>query len=146
MGEDTFHLGIKALIRNSEGKILLLQVNPAQLRNENRSYWDLPGGRVQKSRTVLDTLKREVAEETGITDIHTIKNIGMVLSNIRIPLSEHESVGLILGVYSCKAADTKSIILSSEHAAHGWFAPKEAANVLAVKYPEHFCRLITELD
>ncbi len=48
MSEDIFHLGIKALIRNSEDMILLLQVNPKALDGPKRDYWDLPGGRVQK--------------------------------------------------------------------------------------------------
>lgn len=44
MSEDIFHLGIKALIRNNDGKILLLQVNPQKLRGKQTDYWDLPGG------------------------------------------------------------------------------------------------------
>jgi 8-oxo-dGTP pyrophosphatase MutT (NUDIX family) len=88
MSEDIFHLGIKALIRNNTGKVLLLQVNPASLRNETTAYWDLPGGRIQQGQTVQETLEREVIEETGITDIQSTKNIGMVLSNIRIPVDE----------------------------------------------------------
>lgn len=143
--EDVFHLGIKALICNTEGKILLLQVNPAKLHGEHKDYWDLPGGRVQKDHTVLDTLKREVAEETGITDLQSTKDIGMVLSNIRIPLSGSNSAGLILGVYECKVINTSAIILSDEHVAYDWFTPKAAADLLAVKYPEHFCRLVAKL-
>lgn len=70
MNEDCFHLGIKALIRNSEGKLLLLKVNPAQLRNhEGDPYWDLSGGRIHRGSTIEETLRREVAEETGITSL-----------------------------------------------------------------------------
>lgn len=56
--EDIFHLGIKALLRNEEGRVLLLKVNPKKLRGEQRDYWDLPGGRIQKGDSVLDTLRR----------------------------------------------------------------------------------------
>lgn len=68
--EDTFHLGIKAVITNDSGKILLLKVNPDQLKgNVDEPYWDLPGGRVQKGHSAEETLRHEVFEETGIEDI-----------------------------------------------------------------------------
>lgn len=145
MSEDTFHLGIKALLRNGGGEILLLRVNPAKLNGARRDYWDLPGGRVQKGQTVLDTLKREVTEETGITNVRSAKNIGMVLSNIRIPLSENETVGLVLGIHECMIPDGSNIVLSDEHIAYDWFTPKEAADLLAVKYPQYFCDVIAAL-
>ena len=48
MSEDAYHLGVKALVRDADGKILLLKVNPAELKGaKNSNYWDLPGGRVQ---------------------------------------------------------------------------------------------------
>ncbi len=92
--EDIFHLGIKAVLRNDTGEILLLQVNPANLKGGRASYWDMPGGRVQRGDTVIDTLYREVEEETGIVGLRNPKEIGMALANIRIPLGESESAGL----------------------------------------------------
>ena len=145
MSEDTFHLGIKALIRDSDGKILLLQVNPAKLNGERKNYWDLPGGRVQKNQNIADTLKREVVEETGINDIQVTREVGMTLSNIRIPLSDHESVGLILGIYECRISGDDDIVLSDEHIDFDWFAPSKAAELLAVKYPEQFCNSIASM-
>lgn len=140
--EDSFHLGIKGLIRNNNGKILLLQVNPAVM--DGKDYWDLPGGRVEKGHTVLDTLQREITEETGITGVENPKEVGMVLSNIRIPVGD-DSVGLILGIYECTIAPGSTITLSDEHIASEWFEPKKAAELLAVKYPAHFCELIAGL-
>lgn len=64
--EDSFHLGIKALIRNSDGKALLLKVNKEQLKGySGEAYWDIAGGRIHKNSTVEETLRREVEEETG---------------------------------------------------------------------------------
>jgi 8-oxo-dGTP diphosphatase len=143
--EDIFHLGIKALIRNDQGKILLLQVNPAKLKADRGKYWDLPGGRVQEEQSISDTLKREVAEEIGVTDVRIVKEVGMVLSNIRIPLSEHKTVGLILAVYECLLPSSTAIVLSDEHIAYEWFTTRAAAEVLAVKYPKHFCELVANL-
>lgn len=142
--EDCFHLGIKALVRNDQGRVLLLEVNPAQLSGDRKSYWDLPGGRIQKGHTVLDTLQREVEEETGIKAIHDARQIGMVLSNIRIPVGD-DSVGLILSIYECRIPKNAKIIISDEHVSFDWFSLEQAADLLAVKYPADFCLQIAEL-
>ena len=143
--EDIFHLGIKALIRNKQGDVLLLQVNPAKLHGERKNYWDLPGGRVQKGDSVIDTLRREIEEETGITRIHNPVEVGMVLANIRIPLKDNVSAGLILNVYVCDVLPGTPIKLSDEHIAYDWFTPMKAAALLEVKYPEKFCSAIAQL-
>lgn len=143
--EDVFHLGIKALIRNRGGNVLLMQVNPAKLHGERRDYWDLPGGRVQGGDSIEDTLKREVLEETGIADISDIQPVNMVLSNIRIPIEGSETVGLILSVYSCIVPNDTSITLSDEHLTSAWFPPLKAAELLRVKYPENFCKVVAAL-
>jgi 8-oxo-dGTP diphosphatase len=144
--EDVFHLGVKALILNHVGNILLVQVNPAKLNGVRKDYWDLPGGRVQKGDSVEDTLKREVLEETGITQITNIKPVSMVLSNIRIPIGEDKSVGLILSVYACTVPDDVAVALSDEHLAYDWFTPTKAAELLQIKYPEDFCEVIARLN
>lgn len=142
--EDLFHLGVKALIRDNDGKILLLQVNPAKLKDDQTTYWDLPGGRVQKGQTILEALKREIVEETGVTGAEVAKEVGMVLSNVRIPIGD-ETVGLVLDVYECHLPANAKVELSDEHVAYNWFTPAEAAGLLAVKYPDRFCELIAAL-
>lgn len=141
--EDIFHLGIKALLRNDEGEILLLQVNPKTM--QGKDYWDLPGGRVQQGQNVLETLEREVEEETGITDLRNPQEIGMVLANIRIPLPDDQSAGLILNIYTCDMPAGAAITLSDEHTAQCWVSPAEAAERLRVKYPAKFCDLVAQL-
>lgn len=138
MSTDTFHLGIKALVCDASGRILLLKVNTAQLQNTIEAYWDLPGGRLEKGQTIEETLRREIQEELGVAQAAITKQIGMVLSNIRIPVGE-DSVGLILGIYGCDMPDDSRIILSDEHVAYDWFTPVEAAKLLTVKYPKDLC-------
>lgn len=143
--EDVYHLGIKALIRNVKGEILLLQVNPKKLIGITDAYWDLPGGRVQKGDTVIDTLRREVEEETGITHISEICQISMVLSNIRIPV-DNGSVGFILDIYSCVIEEGCDIVLSDEHIGYKWFSTQDASHKLSIKYPPDFCEQISKLS
>jgi 8-oxo-dGTP diphosphatase len=141
--EDTFHLGIKAFIHNHEGKVLLMRVNPAKLNGGRKDYWDLPGGRVQVGDSIEATLKREVMEETGMAQITDIQPISMVLSNLRIPVGDGKTVGLILSVYACTVSDD-TVVLSDEHIAYDWFTPNEAAKLLQVKYPQNFCETIKD--
>lgn len=145
MTEDIFHLGIKALIQNNNGEILLLKVNPDILtENEHGAYWDIPGGRIQKGDDVEETLKREIEEETQIKTIKSIKPFDMVLSNIRIP-TENGSVGLILSTYLCTIKDNPTIQLSEEHIEAKWFLPKEATKLLETKYPKEFVDKVKRL-
>lgn len=141
--EDTFHLGIKGLIRNDEGKILLLQVNKEKLSRAKEAYWDIPGGRIQRGETAEATLRREVEEETGITELTNIQSFSMTLANIRIPQPQGD-VGLILWVFTCDAPMRKDVVLSDEHIDLAWFSPAEAAEKLRIKYPADFIAKLTE--
>ncbi len=143
--EDKFHLGIKALIRNSAGQILLLKVNKEKLKGfQGEAYWDIPGGRIQKGQTVEETLIREVEEEIGVNEITNVKPFSMVLSKIRIPQGE-DSVGLILGAYTCEIPENSELKLSEEHIEANWFAPFEASKLLEVKYPIEFTEKIKQI-
>lgn len=59
-----FHLGIYAIIQK-DTRILLVKKS----RGAYEGMWDLPGGRPNHGETILETLQREVKEETGIQEI-----------------------------------------------------------------------------
>ena len=136
--EDLFNLGIKALIQNANGQILLLKPNPAQFTSTSESSeWDLPGGRIHRASTIEKTLKREVKEETGIDNVEIKQLIGSTLVNRRIGTGE-ASVGLILFIYECTVPNTPEINLSDEHLNFKWFSKEEAENHLSKIFPIHF--------
>lgn len=147
--EDIFHLGIKALIRNSVGQILLLKVNPKKLiyRDDWKgiAYWDVPGGRIKKDASVEETLKIEIEEEIGVKEVTDVKPFSMVLSKIRIP-QDSGSVGLILGAYTCQIPDDIEIKISDEHVEYKWFSSTEVSKLLEVKYPVEFTEKIKSLS
>ena len=68
-------VGVKALLKNSEGKYLLLRRNPEKYP-EIGAKWDIPGGRIDPGSTLIDNLKREVKEETGLNLDKTPKLVG----------------------------------------------------------------------
>lgn len=144
--EDCFHLGAKALIHNADGKLLLLQKNSKKIQEDTKCLWDLPGGRIQKSESLEEALKREVFEETGLTSLAQISPLTTVLSPIRISLQD-SNVGLILAVYLCSTLeDHPQIQLSEEHLSYIWVLPGEAAQLLAPNHPVELIEKITQLQ
>lgn len=140
MTEDTFHLGIKALIKDQSGNILILMADPAHLIGQTQGHWDLPGGRLQVGEDPVMALKREVAEETGITNMKVVRHMNMDLSKMRIPHSaDSASTGLILSVYECTIPADASIKISEEHTHYAWVAPAEARDKLSYKFSQQFC-------
>ncbi len=146
MEHENYHLGIKALILNDKGEVLLFKVNPEALKKKVDPYWDIPGGRVEKGENPIDTLFREIKEEAGLEkeNFEKVESFSMVLSNIRIPLGDN-SVGLILWVHKCHAKSDLDIKLSFEHLEYGWFEKDEASKLLEYKYPIEFTRKIRKL-
>jgi len=104
--EQLFYLGVKALIRNKSGDVLLLKVK----RATGETYFDLPGGRINKNETLPEALSREIQEETGITDFTVGRLLGTALTEITIPISSDEKGGLLLSVYACSAADISDLV------------------------------------
>lgn len=138
-----FYLGIKALIRDESGRILLLLKNPKGLGNLNineekrQVYWDLPGGRIQNGSSTEETLQRELREEIGLGKFENRGMVGAAVSNID---NKKNGNGLILFVYNCEPVGGFEVKISDEDREHGWFTSEEAVEKLRVNYPEDFLR------
>ena len=137
--ERLFHVGVKALLTNSANKLLVLRTIPF---HNTEPHWDIPGGRIQQSDDAETTLRREVAEETGISNIDGITFYTAVISNIEIPVAEVGTVGLLLMIYTVRTSDTAAIDLSDEHTTYEWVDYQEAAKRLSYKYPPAFTTLL----
>lgn len=143
MAEQLFQVGIKGLIRDGEGKVLLLGLPQG---DGNEAYWDLPGGRMEAGETFVDTLRRELREEIGIEYTGEPKFLSTVLSNITIAVGD-ERVPLILMAYEVSLPEGTAIVLGEDEPeeAFDWFTPVEAAKRLARKYPVEFCESVAQL-
>jgi ADP-ribose pyrophosphatase YjhB (NUDIX family) len=137
MSYDLFQLGVKAVVCNSNNKILLLQVNTKNFSGTHEPYWDLPGGRKEKNETVIKTLRRELYEETGIEEIGTQESIGSCIANIRIPTDEGD-VGLLLFVYRVQVYNTSEVHIGTEHQQYEWYTIEEACHVLRKNIRKNF--------
>ena len=68
-------VGVKILLRNKDGKYLLVRRSSDKYPNASGS-WDIVGGRIEAGSTLLDNLKREVKEETNLDLAEEPKLIG----------------------------------------------------------------------
>lgn len=141
--EDSFHLGIKALIKNKQGKVLVLKANVKDFAKKVPEHWDLPGGRVQKGDDVEKTLRREVEEEIGVKDIEVGELLDASVSKMRISSLD---VGLILFTYLCTINDNHKIELTDqEHIDFIWCNPKKAAELLKTKFSDSLIEKVKDL-
>lgn len=58
-------VGVKAFLRNAQQQYLLLKRNPEKYP-ETTNRWDIVGGRIDPGSDLLQNLKREIFEETGL--------------------------------------------------------------------------------
>jgi ADP-ribose pyrophosphatase YjhB (NUDIX family) len=63
--EIILQVGVKALLKNKDGKYLLLRRNPKKYP-EVGPKWDIIGGRINPGTPLLENLKREIMEEVGL--------------------------------------------------------------------------------
>ncbi|MDG6953477.1 MAG: NUDIX domain-containing protein [Nitrososphaerota archaeon] len=104
-----------------EGRLYLL------LQNGGR--WDFPKGGVEKGETELDTVMREVEEETGLGAIRILPGFRKVIEYYykRNRKNIHKQV-----VYLLASTSTEKVRISFEHQGFGWFSYEEA--VLKASY------------
>ena len=89
----------------------------------NAGRWDFPKGGVEKGESELQTVLREVEEETGLKRIKIIPGFRKVIEYYyrRGRKNVHKQV-----VYMLASTDTESVKISFEHQGFGWFRYGEA--------------------
>ena len=90
---------------------------------QNAGRWDFPKGGVEKGESELQTVIREVGEETGLGEIRIVPGFRKVIEYFyrRDGKNIHKQVVYLLAV--TKEAEVK---ISFEHQGFGWFPFREA--------------------
>jgi 8-oxo-dGTP pyrophosphatase MutT (NUDIX family) len=90
---------------------------------QNAGRWDFPKGGVEKGENELQTVLREVKEETGLNNLNIIHGFRKVIEYFyrRNGKNVHKQV-----VYLLAVTEDEGVKISFEHQAYGWFEYREA--------------------
>jgi 8-oxo-dGTP pyrophosphatase MutT (NUDIX family) len=112
-------VGVKVLLKNPDGKYLLLKRNPDKYKNV-KGNWDIIGGRINPGTALLENLFREVKEETSfeLTD-----NPTLIAAQDILTMDERHIVRL---TYTANIEGEP--ILSDESIDYNWFTFEELKN------------------
>ena len=104
-----FLIGPRATIYNTKtNKVLLLQ------RNDGNNAWEIPGGKRENNEDIVDALKREVKEETGLNiNNYKLVYVSTIFENDLV-LKPFLNIG-----YLCFTEES-DIIISNEHLDYKW--------------------------
>jgi len=116
---------VKAMEERSAGAVVYRQTDNGRIfvLLQNAGRWDFPKGGVEKGETEVQTVLREVEEETGLTDLRIVPGFRKVIEYFyrRDGKNIHKQVTYLLG-------ETKDgrVRISFEHQGFGWFPYREA--------------------
>ena len=120
-----FFVGVKAVIRDSQGRVLLV-------RRAARDVWECPGGRIDDAEQPEQTLLRELQEE--LPEVSKLQ-IGSQIGFYRLGVDIEPGVDVLLTFYKVQASLSDPVLLSEEHSAYGWFTQDEADSLLGLEHP-----------
>ena len=114
--EEKFGIAIKCLLKNEYNKYLILKKTQEEAKNDgSENLYDIPGGRMEYGEDIIDTLVREVFEETGIKlQLNQIEKILNAKSIIR-----KDGLNLVVITYIANIKNC-SVKISSEHSEFYW--------------------------
>ena len=140
MAEQLFQIGVKALIRNTSGDILL----EGKRRTDGMVSYDFPGGRVDEGENFKQALTRELHEEIGLHQVGDLTHVATTLTKLR-PKVNDLTVPLVIILYSIEYDTTHTIRLGKDQDSYKWTKPGEASRLIAFKYTVDFCELIAKV-
>lgn len=131
------HIGAKALAVR-EGKVLILREAEYD-EGINKGKWDVPGGRIQPEEKLLDGLKREVKEESGL-EVAPGPVLGVFET---FPTIKGEPCHIVRIYFRCEAKSGE-VSLSGDHDMYEWIDPKNYAPHAFVSDIEAMLKKIAE--
>jgi len=112
-----FMPSVAALIRDDEGRILLVQ------HVEGR--WQLPGGAVDPGERPAAAMRRECLEEAGVT-VEPVRIAGVYSGpEYRITYANGDEAGWVVTVFEARIGTGVPSPSDDETQAVGWFRPDE---------------------
>lgn len=95
-----------------------------------KDYWDLPKGHIERGEEEIETVKREVEEETGLKEIEFVNGFK---EQIRYFFKFEGKNILKFVVFYLAQTDKKDIKISGEHLGYEWLSFDKAIEKLTFK-------------
>ncbi len=88
----------KIKITNSAGGVVFNKEKKILIVNQNHDSWSLPKGHVDPGETILEAAKREIYEESGVSQLDYIKELGFY-ERYKIGLDGSDDKGELKKIY-----------------------------------------------
>lgn len=109
---------VSALVWANGNVLLLHRCKDFKELATGKGLWDLPGGKLEPGEDLMDSLRRELAEETGILELREAANLETVLSyTVSDGVYSTHRVNIL---YSINLGDAPELRLSDEHDTFEW--------------------------
>lgn len=93
-------------------------------------HWDFPKGNKERGENNIETIRREIKEETGISDLNFIDGF---VKEISYKYLRHNQLISKKVVYFLARTNSKDVVLSSEHTDFVWDHYESALKRLTYK-------------
>ena len=107
------------------------------LLNYPAGHWDFPKGNIEKGEGSVETVRREISEETGITNIEIIPSFSK-----SVKYYYRRSTGLVRKkvIYLLVRAKTVDVTLSHEHINYAWLELENAIKRVTYRNSKNILR------
>ena len=104
-------IGVRGLVVDAEGNVILVR------HSYGPPAWHLPGGGVKRRESLVDALRRELAQECGLTITGPVRLLG-TYSNLRQGKCDHITVFVVEDW-------AREVVDDAEIAGLGFFSPHD---------------------
>ena len=118
------------VFRHQDKNIEYLLLHYPSTAKAPKDYWDFPKGHVEKGEKEIDTARREIAEETGLTDINFVEGFKSLIRYFFRFKGENILKFVTFYLAEAKMGEVK---VSDEHLGYKWLPYQEALQQLKFK-------------
>jgi len=117
-------------VTKSVGAVILSPDNRFLLVFQSRGqFWEFPKGKIEPGEETLETMKREIEEETGITNFTRLEEFDEKIY-FHFYLQDGTRIDREVLYYLIRTQDDGNVRISEEHKDFTWETPKKAIALL----------------